>query len=169
MLHELAKLCHNVKELETDFCDDETSGLITLIKVQSNLQNLCLYINNNVENQAILLSNVIKEKENLKRITLKPNILLIPPTFIPSLKKLQYLILNNEEGQVFYEDKKWNDWEYFLSKAFFTDLRYLEIMNLPNNIECLIIERSGGKLSDIIVCHLLERQGSHRTRPTTKN
>lgn len=42
MLHGLAKICRNVKELEIDFRDDETSGLITLIKMRSNLQNLLI-------------------------------------------------------------------------------------------------------------------------------
>ncbi|GBC04911.1 hypothetical protein RclHR1_05940002 [Rhizophagus clarus] len=156
--------CRNLKEIEADYCDEDTSSLVTFIRVQKRLESLCLYIDNNIfldnniEEQNKLLSDVIKEKaENLKRITLKPDIVLILPTFIPSLTNLQYLVLNNDEGQ-FKEGKKWNKWEYYLSKAFFRDLRYLETLNIPNNIERLIIEKSGGKISKIILGHLLEQQ-----------
>jgi hypothetical protein len=160
MLLGLAVVCRNIKEIEADYCDEDTSSLVTLIKMQNNLQSLCLYVDSNAKEQYTLLSEAIKEKaENLKRITLKPDITLIPPAFIPLLKNLQYLVLNNDEGD-FYENNNWKEWEKYLSKASFTDLRYLETLNIPINIEHLIIEKSGGNLSEINMYHLLEQQNS---------
>lgn len=149
-LSKLAEICQNLKNLEINDCDDEDiPGLVSFIKVQKNLQSLCLHFDN-VEEKYTLLSNIIKKKAaSLKKLIINPIITLIPPIFIPSLKNIQYLALNNEYHGELYESVKWRDWEHNLCIASFPYLQHLEALYLPSNIICSIIEKSGMNILEI--------------------
>jgi len=75
----------------------------------------------------------------LKKLTIKPIITSISPKFFPSLTKLQYLVLNNDDGEL-EESEYWKEWRFYLSMAVFKDLQYLETSYLPCSIEYLLIK-----------------------------
>jgi len=155
----LSQICQNIEELEINDCDGDIPGLICFIKAQTNLQSLYLHFDN-VENQCTKLSDVIKSKAStLKKITIKPDITSISPNFLLSLTNLQYLVLNNDDGDG-HESIKLQEWKYYLSMAIFQDLRYLETSYIPFRIEHLLIEKSGGNIRKIKIHQSFEAQDS---------
>ncbi|GET00696.1 hypothetical protein GLOIN_2v1556754 [Rhizophagus clarus] len=68
------------------------------------------------------------------------------------------LELNNENYDETCEDIDWYKWEKCLGKASFPHLEYLETSFLPNNIESLILEKSGGNVLEIDIRYPLEFQ-----------
>ncbi|GBC06761.1 hypothetical protein RclHR1_07020004 [Rhizophagus clarus] len=155
-LFRLAMICQNITNLEINDCDEDFPGLVSFIKIQNNLQSLRLHFDDEVEEQYTMLSNIIKKKASiLKTLILNPIITLISPIFIPSLKNIQYLILSNDGGEL-YESVKWREWEYYLTMSSFPYLQHLEVSYLPSKIVCLIVEKSGKNISEIIIRYPLE-------------
>ncbi|RGB34916.1 hypothetical protein C1646_759963 [Rhizophagus diaphanus] len=135
----------NITDLEVINSKDN-DDLISFIRMNNNLPLLCTQLSDMISKNSI----------TLKKIILRLTITLISPTFFPSLTNLQYLILYNDDDGEFYNSIKWQEWELYLRMSFFPNLQYLETSYLPCNIECLIIERSGGKISEINICRTLE-------------
>ncbi|PKY46185.1 hypothetical protein RhiirA4_460998 [Rhizophagus irregularis] len=135
----------NITDLEVINSKDN-DDLISLIRMKNNLPLLCEQLSDMISSNAI----------TLKKIILRLTITLISPSFFPSLANLQYLILYNDDDGEFYNSINWQEWELYLRTSFFPNLQYLETSYLPCNIEYLIIERSGGKISEINICHTLE-------------
>ncbi|PKY45306.1 hypothetical protein RhiirA4_459845 [Rhizophagus irregularis] len=135
----------NITDLEVINSKDN-DDLISFIRMKNNLPLLCIQLSDMISKNAI----------TLKKIILRLTITLISPTFFPSLANLQYLILYNDDDGEFYNSIKWKEWELYLRMSFFPNLQYLETSYLPCNIECLIIERSGGKILEINICRTLE-------------
>jgi hypothetical protein len=150
-LTELGKICQDLRDLDVRNCQKDTLDLTSFIKIQKNLQSLCLAFDEE-EGQYNLLSDVIKEKAaTLKKISIRFNVTLISPIVIPSLENIQHLVLNNICGES-YRSAKWDEWEHYLSTASFPNLQYLETLYLPISIIRLIIERSGKDISEINIC-----------------
>ncbi|RGB34930.1 hypothetical protein C1646_759985 [Rhizophagus diaphanus] len=137
--------CQNIADLEVINSKDN-DDLISFIRMKNNLPLLCEQLSGMISKNSI----------TLKKIILRLTITLISPSFFPSLTNLQYLILYNDDDCGFYNSIKWQEWEIYLRMSFFPSLQYLETSYLPCNIEYLIIERSGGKISEINICHTLE-------------
>ncbi|PKK77468.1 hypothetical protein RhiirC2_771301 [Rhizophagus irregularis] len=135
----------NITDLEV-INSSKDDDLISFIRMKNNLPLLCTQLSDMISKNAI----------TLKKIILRLSITLISPTFFPSLENLQYLILYNDDDGEFYNSIKWQEWELYLRTSFFPNLQYLETSYLPCNIECLIIERSGGKILEIKICRTLE-------------
>uniref|UniRef100_U9SKX7 F-box domain-containing protein n=1 Tax=Rhizophagus irregularis (strain DAOM 181602 / DAOM 197198 / MUCL 43194) TaxID=747089 RepID=U9SKX7_RHIID len=150
-LTELGKICQDLRDLDVRDCQKDTLDLALFIKIQKNLQSLCLAFDEE-EGQYNLLSDVIKEKAvTLKKISIRFNVTLISPIVIPSLENIQHLVLNNICGES-YRSAKWDEWEHNLSTASFPNLQYLETLYLPISIIRLIIEKSGKDISEINIC-----------------
>jgi hypothetical protein len=143
-LFRLATKCQNITNLEINNIDEDTSGLLSFIKVQNNLQSLSLHFDN-VEEQYTLFR---KKAATLKKAIIEPIVTLISPIFVPSLKNIQYLALNNEYDES-CKSMRWQEWEYYLTMNSFPYLQHLETNRLPCNIVCLIIEMSGRNISGI--------------------
>lgn len=155
-LFKLADICRNITNLEINECDEDVPGLVSFIKMQKNLQSLCINFDD-IEEKYTLLSNVIKKKATtLKKLIIQPIIILISPIFIPSLTNIQYLALNNECGELYESVEKWREWEHYLNMSSFPNLQYLETLYMPSDITCLIIEKSGMNISEIKINHSLE-------------
>ncbi|PKC60135.1 hypothetical protein RhiirA1_468464 [Rhizophagus irregularis] len=137
--------CQNIADLEVINSKDN-DDLISFIRMKNNLPLLCEQLSDMISSNAI----------TLKKIILRLTITLISPSFFPSLTNLQYLILYNDDDGEFYNSIIWQEWELYLRTSFFPNLQYLETSYLPCNIEYLIIERSGGKISEINIRHTLE-------------
>ncbi|RGB31129.1 hypothetical protein C1646_764453 [Rhizophagus diaphanus] len=150
-LTELGKICQDLTDLDVRDCHKDTLDLASFIKIQKNLQSLCLAFDE-VEGQYNLLSDVIKEKAaSLKKITIRYNVTFLSPIVIPSLENIQHLVLNNSCGES-YRSVKWDEWEHYLSTASFPNLQYLETLYLPISIIRLIIEKSDKNISEINIC-----------------
>jgi hypothetical protein len=105
--------------------DEDIPGLLSFIKVQNNLQSLSLHFDN-VEEQYTLLSNIIRKKAaTFKKVIIELIVTLISPIFVPSLKNIQYLALNNEYGES-CKSMRWQEWEYYLTMASFPYFQHLE-------------------------------------------
>lgn len=151
LLFSLIMICQNITDLEViNYYENskDNDDLISFIRMKNNLPFLCTQLSNMISKNAI----------TLKTIILRLTITLIPPTFFPSLANLQYLTLYNDDDGEFYDNIKWQEWELYLSMTFFPNLQYLKTSYLPSNIECLIIERSGGKILEINIRHTLKSQ-----------
>jgi hypothetical protein len=86
------------------------------------LRSLSLHFNDDEEVHYPLLSKAIRDKATtLKKIILTPLVTSINPMLFISLNNLQYLELNNNNGDDLYEVKIW---EFCLSKATFPGLLY---------------------------------------------
>ncbi|RGB31131.1 hypothetical protein C1646_764455 [Rhizophagus diaphanus] len=148
ILYKLSRICNDITNLEIVDCNDKAPGLVSLIKSQKNLQSLSLFFNDEEEVEYNLLSNIIEKKAaTLKKFTLQP-VTLISPKFVPSLKNIQYLTLDNV-GDLY--ERGWRKWNKYLGKASFHYLKYLETAYLPNYITCLIIEKSGELILEIYI------------------
>ncbi|GBC06620.1 hypothetical protein RclHR1_06980004 [Rhizophagus clarus] len=173
ILPELSNICYNIINLEIHYCKEDSPNLVTFIDIQNNLQSLRLYFSDDdyeddeyenngsdeEENQFTLLNEVITKKaKKLKQVTLSPIMTLINPESISGLINIQALELNNENYDETCEDIDWYKWEKCLGKASFPHLEYLETSFLPNNIESLILEKSGGNVLEIDIRYPLEFQ-----------
>ncbi|RIA90118.1 hypothetical protein C1645_823809 [Glomus cerebriforme] len=144
-LFELAKICQNIKDLKLWYYDGDISGLIMFLDVQKDLQSLYLYFMEEVE-QSMQLSEVIERKAiTLKKFSIEPNIIFLPPKFLPSLKNLRHLELNNLVERIV----KRQEWETYLSISSFPNLQSLGTLNLSIYIDCMIIEKSHGNILEI--------------------
>jgi hypothetical protein len=138
ILYGLAHICRNITTLEVK-CIEDSPSLVHFINEQTNLQSLCLHFDN-VSEQCILLSNAIEGKAaTLRKFTIKSSITSISPKFLPSLKNLQYLILNNDGSQLNEHDAKWKEWKIYLEISEFPNLKYLEISQLAHLMETFLI------------------------------
>ncbi|GES82331.1 hypothetical protein GLOIN_2v1780731 [Rhizophagus clarus] len=159
ILLSLPVFCHSIKNLKLHLYQD-CSDLSLFIMMQQNLQSLYLNFDNEDEHyeQYPLLSDAIMKKGfKLKEITLTPLVALIKPVFFPSLINIQYLILNNDNGEL-DEHVNWKVWKYNLRLASFPRLQYLETSYLPSSIETLIIKKSSMNLLEINIRYPLESQ-----------
>jgi hypothetical protein len=139
ILYGLAHICRNITTLEVKCIEEDSPSLFHFINVQTNLQSLCLHFDN-VREQCTLLSNAIEGKAaTLKKFAIKSSITSISPKFLPSLKNLQYLILNNDGSQLNEHDAKWKEWKIYLGIFEFPNLKYLEISQLAHMMETFLI------------------------------
>ncbi|GBB86258.1 hypothetical protein RclHR1_01270004 [Rhizophagus clarus] len=143
-LCELAGICRNIKNLKIKSLDYTNMNLEYFINAQTKLQSLYLHFGNG-RAQCMSLCNAIKGKaDTLKKITIKSSISTISPKFLPSLKKLQYIIINNDGGQ-FYNDDIWSEWKHYLDTTDFPELKYLEVSHITPMMNSFLLQ----KYSDI--------------------
>ncbi|RIA90120.1 hypothetical protein C1645_876312 [Glomus cerebriforme] len=144
-LFELAEICQNIEDLKLWCYNGDISGLIMFLDVQKNLQSLYLYFKGEV-GQPMQLSEVIERKATtLKKLSMEPNINLLSPKFLPSLKNLRNLQLRNLVERIV----KRQEWETYLSISSFPNLQSLETLNLSIHNDCMIIEKSHGNILEI--------------------
>ncbi|RGB28212.1 hypothetical protein C1646_768105 [Rhizophagus diaphanus] len=136
ILYGLSRICQNIVTLEINECNRDCLGLFHFINVQTKLQSLCLHFCD-VREQLIYLSEAIEGKAaTLKRLTIKSSVTSISPKFLLSLRNLEYLVLNNDDNQLYRYTKIWS---YYLGMADFPKLRYFEISCLTNVLENFLI------------------------------
>ncbi|GBB90530.1 hypothetical protein RclHR1_17500003 [Rhizophagus clarus] len=143
MLNELAFICNNISNLEIKLCNNNhNQSLVHFINAQTKLQSLCLNFGNRIE-RCMSLSNAIGEKATtLEKLTIKSSIRSISPKFLPSLKNLRYLIINNNDDSKFLKNNIRKEWEHYLSiAANLPKLEYFEVSNLEGKTVTLLIEK----------------------------
>ncbi|PKY15407.1 hypothetical protein RhiirB3_427609 [Rhizophagus irregularis] len=157
-LLELATICQNIKNLEVNYCNEDSEGLASFIEMQHDLRYLFLHFIDN-ENKYPLLSNAIKKKAaTLKKFIVAP---FIDPDLFLNLINLQHLeIINHDRNELdfCYMNVDWKQWEDCLDKVCFPKLQCFEATFIQSSVECLIIENSDENIIEIDICYSLEFQ-----------
>lgn len=148
ILFEMAKICKNVEDLKLLYYDEEIPGLNRFIDVQTKLKSLRLEFKN-VKKKCKELSVAIRRKATtLQEIEISLTVISLSPDFFPSLMNLRCLRLHNSD-LLCDESVEMKEWEKYLSISSFPNLQHLETTYLPFNNECLLIEKSNGKILEI--------------------
>jgi hypothetical protein len=153
-LFDMTQICQNIEYLEVSNCDEDIIGLVNFIKIQRNLQSLCidfLYREKLSCFRFSLLSNIIMKKAStIKKFIVKPFVKLISPKILTSLINLQHLeLINEDEFARIYGVFTMKEWNKYLSKSSFPNLQYLKIINLPSLKDYMLIEKSNGNILEI--------------------
>lgn len=157
ILNRLSQLCQNIKRLKLIEVNNPNQGMINLVKVQNNLNNLNFIsgiINKKKNQQIISLGNVLKLKsqsiislnfENELQIVLD-----ILPHFTQNLRELKFIVDNRHQllGRFHLE----------LKSIKFKQLEILEC-NLSFKVFAKVIEKSGSELKTII-----HKRGSYNSK-----
>ncbi|RIA86514.1 hypothetical protein C1645_740801 [Glomus cerebriforme] len=163
----MAQICQNIEDLKIWFYNGNISGLIMFLDNQKNLRSLYLYFKGS-EKQCIELSEVIEKKaDTLKELSIKPNITLISPKFLPSLINLQYLELYNKI-ELEEEIVEMEEWENYLSISTFPNLQYIKTLFLPICSDYKLIEKSHENILEIKIYRRYEDQDSIYTEKLIK-
>ncbi|GBB89115.1 hypothetical protein RclHR1_01580016 [Rhizophagus clarus] len=163
-LFAMAQICQNIEELSVADCYGDISGLIWFINTQKKLRSLNLYFKGTKILQCVQLSEVIERKAaTLKKLSIiGPNIILLPPKFLSSLIKLEYLELYEQTYET--ESAEMCEWKKHLLITSFPNLQYLKTAMLTSCEYHAIIEKSIGNILEINILHMFDQDREYTNK-----